>query len=383
VAAACAARAAELAALPTVSSLDYFFEGGTNPTHCSPESLVVLAVEEGSGPTTTTTLGLAWECLVGVYAASRAVLVEEERGRQPSAPASAPISAAASSALLVTPFCATAWNVRKREFLRRAEAAASSESAGGDVPLHTIRRSWGPKTNCGLGDDAGTTPPTVPLDTLIILVKEELRFTSLVQSRHRKAGEAWAHRRWCVEGLLQVSPAAAPEAEAEADRIIMPLLLAELDHCASMCSKYARNYLGWTHRGIVAEAALRRGVHGGGSGGAARGGLLVREWASTERDVRRSPSDFSAWHHRVRLLEIASDDPGLLPLVTYLAARDRRLVGHIRSLLTVADGLQALAYYSRALAQWDEKGGSVDAEGSVDAVTAALLRGALDDSWRG
>jgi protein prenyltransferase alpha subunit repeat containing protein 1 len=65
-------------------------------------------------------------------------------------------------------------------------------------------------------------------------VEQELRYISLILSKHPKSSPSWYHRKWCLERLI---PSFAP---FDWHR--------ECALCARMCDLYPKNYYAWNHR---------------------------------------------------------------------------------------------------------------------------------------
>lgn len=263
------------------------------------------------------------------------------------------LAQSATVVLLATPFCATAWNVRKASFLRHLTTVGGSDGdlllaaqcwAGAAAAVSCSRSSAAPAI---LASSASCSPAS--FHAILAACRSELRFISLVQSKHRKAGEAWAHRRWVVDGLLIAvnrhggapAGAAASPSSPTLQQALFEILAAEAAHCAACASTRPRNYYAWTHRGLVLRwlhevvhaGWLRHRTVGADAGAASAGGdarpteantagpsaitigaadpaipmflsFIIREWASVERVVRSSQGrDYSAWHHKASLLE--------------------------------------------------------------------------------
>lgn len=68
----------------------------------------------------------------------------------------------------------------------------------------------------------------------IISYESELRFLSMLFTKHPKSPGAWQHRRWCLLHML-----------ADGHPVNVEL---EKDLCRSMAELYPKNYYAWNHR---------------------------------------------------------------------------------------------------------------------------------------
>lgn len=285
-----------LRSFPPPDQLEYIpisLEGGEAPTAAA---LVVVADDEHR----SRALALAFPLLLPLNALGKAQLLGATRH--------APDRLDAANLLLLTnPFHATAWNVRK-------EAV------------------------CGALRESG--PPGSHAAPWCAIALAELRFSSLVLSRHPKSSEAWAHRWWLLRtALLPLLslPAACecggrgppPVEEGSGGRTVATppcaaraagaLLAGEvcgsppassLSVCEAACRTRARCYPAWIHRGKVLVAlvegascthhhpcpALRSQVLA----------LLHAELGSAATLARAKivPRDYSVWHHRGLVLRL-------------------------------------------------------------------------------
>lgn len=222
----------------------------------------------------------------------------------------------ATLSVFLNPFHNTAWNVRKQQLMLQVQALLCTTDSARTGRIHT-------------------------------LICKELAFNSLVLQRCPKSQEAWSHRWWVVHVAyahavpLSTAHEGAPppppptqESEGAASLLgtgslpwLLYLLAQELRavpalpappsfpwcglpglcaRCSEPPAGRPRCYTAWTHRGKVCAllAELARKYEGlrADTLTALRGELLGP--GSTEARVRTVPSDYSAWHHRGRVLAL-------------------------------------------------------------------------------
>ena len=128
----------------------------------------------------------------------------------------------------------------------------------------------------------------------------EVALVNVVQSKHRKSGESWAHRKWlrgvaeraCAvpqRSLAALDPAAFTLSAQEVGMAWHEFVRREFAHCDAVAGAYPRNYYAWTHR----SACLPN----------CDASLLFEELAAMEHWLRTHHSDFSAMHHRGNVLQ--------------------------------------------------------------------------------
>ena len=71
---------------------------------------------------------------------------------------------------------------------------------------------------------------------------QELKFISLVFTKHPKTVDGWLHRQWVLDYILGGKISAGVKQE---------LLEGELRECELLATRYAKNYYAWTHRQFV------------------------------------------------------------------------------------------------------------------------------------
>eukprot|EP00736_Rhodelphis_marinus_P011400 Rmarinus@m.3577 len=109
---------------------------------------------------------------------------------------------------------------------------------------------------------------------------EELRFVSLLLTKHPKSEEAWYHRRWVLQqlGFPDMSNPTLPTQE---------IMQEEIRICERVAALYPRNYYAWLHRQwLVSHMDAKT---------AALEAEAVADWGL------RHLGDGSAWHHRVHV----------------------------------------------------------------------------------
>jgi hypothetical protein len=237
-------------------------------------------------------LGVLGSALPALHAAGWAAVSSAEDG------ALSPVDGAAVL-LIANPSHLTAWNTRKR--------AASSDDA----------------------------------------LRREVDFTALVLSRHPKAGEAWAHRWWAVEGLLRAG--ALGEAGVRA----------ELAAVSAAISRRPRCYPAWTHRHKLVAALTVQAAQCGTPclPLPSLRALLLADLSSTALRARILHADYSVWHGRavtlaaLSRLEVAH--LGALDDVRPSAEVGEALAAEVELLAEVREGGcfdLVLSYHARALA---------------------------------
>jgi len=80
----------------------------------------------------------------------------------------------------------------------------------------------------------------------------EIRLVDLVQSKHHKSQETWAHRRWLVAPLLQPKSAGKNGPSSGCVDGDSSIIEWELEATARAATMYSKNYNAWTHRIWVA-----------------------------------------------------------------------------------------------------------------------------------
>ncbi len=289
------------------------------------------------------TLGLAWPLLSPLYLAARDALLQRADDA-----ASVHLSRreAATAVLLATPYCYTAWNARK------ADLVAAVRDAAGDGWAD----AWAPSPACACRRDAVPLAAALAPDAaarVLAAAADEARFTAMVQSRHPKPGEAWAHRRWLLGGLAAAaSSAAGGELACGALRLVGE----DAERCERAVLAHSRNYLAWTHLTLCVAWALRLAAACRDAAPAALP-VVLRAWAFSERRVRVVWADHSAWHHRAAVLALLLAAPGG-PGNTggegggeeQAAALGRALLARERGVLAAATALSAAPGAPRASA---------------------------------
>ena len=149
-------------------------------------------------------------------------------------------------------------------------------------------------------------------------VHDELAFTRVLLSKHTKSGEAWAHRKWAIQQLL--------DAGASASVDYMKLCAAEVELCERVALLYPKNYYCWTHRqwAVKTISPAQNGsdeVDGGG-------GIVsvLGELQTMQGYVARHVGDHAGFHYYewilMRIVDYFSPPPlnGGAPLLAHLLA---------------------------------------------------------------
>uniref|UniRef100_A0A7S2SV50 Protein prenyltransferase alpha subunit repeat-containing protein 1 n=1 Tax=Rhizochromulina marina TaxID=1034831 RepID=A0A7S2SV50_9STRA len=170
-------------------------------------------------------------------------------------------------------------------------------------------------------------------------LEQELRLTAVVFSLRPKAGNAWSHRRFVA---AEVAATATPGD-------LSTLWREELQVCAVLAHRSARNYYAWTHRLWVARRLGERD--------------LAREVAWAQRAVAASSSDRSASHHLEQLLLLTSGRDGSsapAPSVSNLEVATPAAIVEAERLVKENPGREALWQHLRSLfaATWSTVGGA-------------------------
>lgn len=133
-----------------------------------------------------------------------------------------------------------------------------------------------------------------------IVFPEELRFVSVLLTKHPKSGELWAHRRWVLSQMNTFDPSE------------------EIRISQKAAERYSKNYSAWTHRLWI----LKRLEHL----------LIPKEWSDALVFAQLNVSQFCAWHYIqqiwLRMDEINKGDSALVELDDTNRELLLRLSGH-------------------------------------------------------
>jgi protein prenyltransferase alpha subunit repeat containing protein 1 len=111
-----------------------------------------------------------------------------------------------------------------------------------------------------------------------ITFDEEVEFSSLMLTKHKKSTETWAHRRWVLERLWKTRTLSAEDCSKE------------FELCASIAKTRVRNYYAWSHRlWCLQHADIKAWLEDY---------KWIQQWNKTML------SDYSAWHHREEILKL-------------------------------------------------------------------------------
>ena len=128
----------------------------------------------------------------------------------------------------------------------------------------------------------------------------ELLFLSFLFSKHPKSSEAWAHRRWTAQRLLERGENGADAAVA--------LLRGELSVVEMTAERYPKNYHAWLHRQWIVQTVdgqqRRKDSQSGERGG-------EQQWADVLEEEKQRigawneshMSDHSGWHYRAFVID--------------------------------------------------------------------------------
>jgi hypothetical protein len=137
-------------------------------------------------------------------------------------------------------------------------------------------------SNCGDDDRSGGDDVECQ-ETLTYTYANELSFLSMVLSKHPKSGDAWMHRRWCVQRAKVLTSRAAGDAGAGSDKqggvgvdshsssvssssssssssstssssgsvFALAAFQEEVRMCERSCDLYPQNYHAWGHRSFL------------------------------------------------------------------------------------------------------------------------------------
>ena len=160
--------------------------------------------------------------------------------------------------LLINPDNATAWNARKC-------LLAVSVSSLTSLP-------------------SSTAPP--------VSLSAELLFLSFLFSKHPKSSEAWSHRRWTAQRLLDQSD--------DTSDAVMELLLSELSVVEMTAERYPKNYHAWLYRRWIVQLVdgRHRELHADTQGGQRWRDVLKEEQQRIAAWNESHMSDHSGWHYR-------------------------------------------------------------------------------------
>ena len=165
--------------------------------------------------------------------------------------------------LLINPDNATAWNARK--WLLSACCSSPSPASSLSLPASAA-----------------------------VSLSAELRFLSFVFSKHPKSSEAWAHRRWAGQRLME-----AVHGDTDA---LLALLRAELAVVELTAERYPKNYHAWLHRQWLVQAVdgqlSKQAETDSGRGGQGWVDVLEKERQRIGAWNESHMSDHSGWHYR-------------------------------------------------------------------------------------
>ena len=172
--------------------------------------------------------------------------------------------------LLINADNATAWNARKRQLSSTPSSSHSTTS---------------------------TTTTTTTTSSSSSPLAAELRFLSFLFSKHPKSSEAWAHRRWTAQRVLE------SEAHEEAEALLA-LLRSELAVVEMTAERYPKNYHAWLYRQWIVNAVGERltsvAEHRDGNSKGRQGWVDVLEEEKQRIGAWNEShmSDHSGWHYR-------------------------------------------------------------------------------------
>lgn len=128
----------------------------------------------------------------------------------------------------------------------------------------------------------------------------ELRFLSFLFSKHPKSSEAWAHRRWTAQRLMDREA----EGAEETGDALLALLRSELSVVEMSAERYPKNYHAWLYRRWIVQQVdgrQRRGKDAqaeDGTGGQRLMAVLEEEQRRIGAWNESHMSDHSGWHYR-------------------------------------------------------------------------------------
>ena len=198
------------------------------------------------------------------------------------------------------------------------------------------------------------------------LVAAELDFLDLLFTRHSKAPNSWAHRRWVcgrfVDGTSRREEIDRGDNDEESWDVLIGWARRELGVCARVAERFPKNYYAWTHRGYVARAVARKGVSSGEDGAIDRDrtkdvvDFLSGEISFAERWLREHVSDHSSAHHGSEvlrlLLSLGTQSPcgemvASEPFQTWEVSEARRAFANSRNLSQMFPAHEAIWIWRR------------------------------------
>jgi protein prenyltransferase alpha subunit repeat containing protein 1 len=142
----------------------------------------------------------------------------------------------------------------------------------------------------------------------IISEENEIEFMNFLFTKHMKSSEAWSHRRWVINRLIQKYRQQQQQSQqqqqqqpqqSERQRLIqvpnenmttrVPNWLdSELTVCSALSASYPRNYMSWTHRLWLFQQFATL--------------IMSQEQAFARQWTTAHPSDYSGYHYLFHLL---------------------------------------------------------------------------------